>query len=114
MHEEMTAKRRNSISCYKSEEIYQKKLVQREYIKNIQKNSKYCVSGDKSKTVKSFISDYSKLAEKKYENKHGRVGIVIELELFNRLCQQHNQRLSLKKRIKYSENLSLRQTSSFT
>lgn len=98
IREERTAKRRNGISSYKSEERYQEKLAQSENRKKYTENSKCHVSGDKSETVKSFISDCSKLAEKEYKNKHGILRVVIELKLFNRLCQQHNQRLSLKKK----------------
>ena len=53
-------------------------------IDNTQWNSKWRLRGDRDETV-THISEYNKLAQKKYKTRHDWVGKLIHWELYKRL-----------------------------
>ena len=71
----------------------QNNAIRANYIKakidNTQQNSKWMLYGDKDETITHTISEYCKLAQKKYKTKHNCVGKVIHRELCKKLKSNH-------------------------
>ena len=82
----------------------QKNAIRSNHIKaridKTQQNSKCRLCGDRDETINHIISEYSKLAQKKYKARHDWVGKVIHWEMCNLTIQTNGicttQHLSLK------------------
>ena len=61
-------------------------------IDKTQRNSKCRLCGDRDETINHIISEYSKLAQKEYKNRHDWVGKVIHLEICKKFKFDHTNK----------------------
>ena len=76
----------------------------KEKIDNTQWNNKGTFCGDRDKTIKHIISEYSKLTQKEYQTRHNWVGKLVRWELCKKLKFDHTTKWQTHKLESVQEN----------